>query len=334
MRRHSAMLTDTFSRRITYLRLSVTDRCDLRCAYCMPREMAFLPRREVLTLDELYQVALAFIGRGVTKLRLTGGEPLLRRDVIDLVRALGRRIGSDLQELTLTTNGTQLARHADSLAAAGVRRVNVSLDTLDREVFAALTGSDRLPQVTEGIEAARAAGLSIKLNVVALRDTNIAELPSLIAWAHARDHEVTLIEVMPLGDVGSDRADQFVSLASLKSDLERRWTLAPSSHGTGGPARYFDIAETGGRIGLITPLTNNFCDGCNRVRVTATGQLYPCLGGGEMVDLRAALRGDDPDTALPNALDRAMRIKPQRHAFAIARGAAPTQPRHMSVTGG
>lgn len=328
------MLVDAFQRRITYLRLSVTDRCDLRCTYCMPEAMTFLPRREVLTLEELHRLSLAFIARGVTKLRITGGEPLVRRDVIDLVRALGREIGKGLEELTLTTNGTQLAQHADALAAAGVRRINVSLDTIDRDRFRSLTGRDRLPQVLEGIAAAREAGLAVKLNVVALKDVNAAEIPDLVACAHGHGHDVTLIEVMPLGEIAEDRSDQFLSLAEVRADLEKRWTLVPSGHRTGGPARYFDIAETGGRLGLITPLTGNFCDGCNRIRVTTTGQLYPCLGGGEMVDLRAALRSSDPDRALSGAMDRAMAIKPHRHAFAIERGAAPAQPRHMSVTGG
>lgn len=328
------MLVDQFQRRISYLRLSVTDRCDLRCAYCMPRDMTFLPRREVLSLEELHRLALAFIDRGVNRIRLTGGEPLVRRDVIELVRALGRRIGDGLDELTLTTNGTQLAQFADELAAAGIRRINVSLDTLDRASFAELTGSDRLPQVLVGIAAAQAAGIAVKLNVVALAGINDRDLPGIIAWAHGQGHEVTLIEVMPLGEIAEERSDQFLSLADVRAGLDERWTLTPSGHRTGGPARYLDIAETGGRLGLITPLTGNFCDGCNRVRVTATGQMYPCLGGGERIDLRAALRSEHPDAQLAEAMDRAMAIKPLRHSFAIERGAAPAQPRHMSVTGG
>lgn len=329
------MLVDSFQRRITYLRLSVTDRCDLRCTYCMPERMKFLPRAEVLSLEELHRLALAFVARGVTKIRLTGGEPLVRRDMIDLVRALGRKLGEGLEELTLTTNGTQLAAHAEALAAAGVRRVNVSLDTLDRHRFARLARRDALPQVLEGIATASAAGLKVKLNAVALRGENEDELPDLIAWAHGRGHELTLIEVMPLGEVDGDRIDQYLPLTAVRERLERRWTLAPSPHVTGGPARYFDIAETGGRIGLITPLTENFCAGCNRMRVTTTGQLYPCLGGGERIDLRAALRSEAGNDALDAALDRALAIKPERHAFRIAeRGEAPTQPRTMSVTGG
>jgi cyclic pyranopterin phosphate synthase len=328
-------LVDAFQRRITYLRLSVTDRCDLRCSYCMPEKMQFLPRKEVLSLEELQRLALGFIERGITKIRLTGGEPLVRRDVIELIAALGRQIGRGLEELTITTNGTQLAEHADALARAGIRRVNVSLDTLDRGMFEQLSRRDRLPQVLEGIAAATNAGLAVKINVVALKGLNEAELPELIAWAHGQGHDITLIEVMPLGEVEDDRVDHYLPLVAVQDELERRWTLTPSGHSTGGPARYFDIAETGGRLGMITPLTNNFCAGCNRIRVTTTGQLYPCLGGGEMVDLRGALRSDNPDRQLAEALDTAMRIKPERHHFKIdQRGADPAQPRHMSVTGG
>ncbi|WP_374405950.1 GTP 3',8-cyclase MoaA [Pelagerythrobacter sp.] len=330
-----APLIDAHCRRIDYLRLSVTDRCDLRCTYCMPERMTFLPRKDLLDLDELHRLANGFIARGVRRIRLTGGEPLVRRDVLDLVRGLGRRLGDGLDELTLTTNGLQLATHADALAAAGVRRINVSLDTLDRETFARLARRDRLDDVLEGISAAQAAGIAIKINTVALRGINEHELPALIAWAHEQGHAITLIELMPLGDVEEDRFDRYLPLAQVRAALERRWQLTPSNHRTGGPARYFDSTETGGRIGFITPLSDNFCEGCNRLRVTATGQLYPCLGGAERVDLRAALRSDDPETALDTALDTAMRIKPARHAFAFdAPGATPAQPRHMSVTGG
>lgn len=328
-------LVDRFKRQISYLRMSVTDRCDLRCSYCMPERMKFLPRKEVLTLEELYELACGFIDRGVTKIRITGGEPLVRRDITDLFDALGRRLGNGLEELTLTTNATQLAAHADALARAGVRRVNISLDTLDREKFAKLTRRDALPQVLEGIAAAKDAGLKVKLNAVALKGTNEHELPDLIAWGHARGHDVTLIEVMPLGDIEEERLDQFLPLSEVRETLAQRWTMTESDHSTGGPARYVDIAETGGRLGLITPLTGNFCDGCNRLRVTATGQLYPCLGGAERVDLRAALRSDDPVRQLAEALSRAMIIKPERHAFRMdERGAEPAQARHMSVTGG
>ena len=328
-------LVDQFQRRISYLRLSVTDRCDLRCAYCMPERQTFLPRSEVLSLEELHRLALGFIARGVTKIRLTGGEPLVRRDMIELVRALGRQIGNGLEELTLTTNGTQLATFADDLAAARVKRINVSLDTLDRAKFAALTRRDSLPQVLEGLAAARAAGLQVKINTVALKGVNEAELGELIAWAHGQKFDLTLIEVMPLGEVEADRFDQYLPLDAVRSALEQRFSLTPSAHRSGGPARYFEVAETGGRLGLITPLTGNFCEGCNRVRVTATGLLYACLGGTEQVDLRAALRSGDPDVQFTAALDRAMAIKPERHHFAIREaGAAPALARHMSLTGG
>jgi GTP 3',8-cyclase len=330
-----APLIDQFNRRISYLRLSVTDRCDLRCSYCMPERQVFVPRKEVLSLEELHQLALGFIARGVTKIRLTGGEPLVRRDMVELVQALGRKLGDGLEELTLTTNATRLAEFAQPLREAGVRRINVSLDTLDREGFARLARRDSLPQVLEGIAAAQDAGLKVKLNTVALKGINEDEIPELIAWAHARGIELTLIEVMPLGEVDGDRFDHYLPLAGVRADLEQRFTLTPSDHRSGGPARYVDIAETGGRLGFITPLTNNFCDGCNRVRVTATGQLFACLGGTEQVDLRAALRSDDADAALAAALDVAMRIKPERHHFVIDRpGAAPHLARHMSATGG
>jgi cyclic pyranopterin phosphate synthase len=330
----SAPLVDAFNRRISYLRLSVTDRCDLRCVYCMPERMQFLPRKEVLSLEELHKLALAFIDRGITKIRLTGGEPLVRRDLIELVRALGRKLGDGLEELTLTTNGTQLAEFAGDLAAAGVKRVNVSLDTMDSVLFEKLSRRDRLGDVLRGIAAARDAGLRVKLNTVALKGLNEDEIPFLVEWAHANGHDVTLIEVMPLGEVDGERVDHYLPLTAIRDALETRWTLTESEHRSGGPARYADIAETGGRIGFITPLTNNFCSTCNRIRVTATGELYACLGGAEKVDLRAALRSDAPDENLAAALDEAMRIKPERHHFRIERGSAPAQPRHMSLTGG
>lgn len=330
-----APLVDQFARRITYLRLSVTDRCDLRCSYCMPERMNFLPRAEVLTLEELHRMALGFIARGITKIRLTGGEPLVRRDMMELARALGRKLGDGLEELTMTTNGTRLAEFADELANAGIKRINVSLDTLDRDTFAKLARRDALPQVLEGIAAAKAAGMKVKLNTVALKGVNEQEIPQIIEWAHGNGLDSTLIEVMPLGDVEEDRVDHYLPLSAVRENLERKWTLAPSDHRTGGPARYFDIAETGGRLGLITPLTNNFCDGCNRIRVTTTGQLYACLGGNERVDLREAMRSDDPEAALSAGLDLAMRIKPERHHFVIdKRGSAPALARHMSMTGG
>jgi cyclic pyranopterin phosphate synthase len=334
----SAPLVDQFQRRITYLRLSVTDRCDLRCAYCMPERQTFLPRSEVLSLEELHELALGFIARGITKIRLTGGEPLVRRDMIELAQALGRQLrsnGGALEELTMTTNATRLAEFADPLRAAGVERVNISLDTLDRATFAKLARRDSLPQVLEGIAAAKAAGLKVKINTVALKGINEDGLPDLIGWAHGQGFDLTLIEVMPLGEVEEDRFNHYLPLSAVHDQLAANWTLTPSLHCTGGPARYFDIAETGGRLGLITPLTNNFCDGCNRIRVTATGQLYACLGGNEQVDLRGALRSDEPEAALTAALDTAMRIKPARHHFVIDKaGDAPALARHMSMTGG
>ncbi|MDT0575244.1 GTP 3',8-cyclase MoaA [Croceicoccus sp. F390] len=339
------LLVDRFARQIEYLRLSVTDRCDLRCFYCMPERMKFLPRRDILSLEELMLVADAFIARGVTKIRLTGGEPLVRRDVLDLVRALGRRIGRGLSELTMTTNGTRLAQFAEPLAAAGIRRINVSLDTLDPDRFAALTRRSSLHDVLAGIAAAKRACIRVKLNVVALKGVNEAEIPQIIRWAHSEGHEVTLIEVMPLGEVDGERVDQHLPLTVVQEALESRWTLEPIDKRTGGPARYWRICETGGVLGMITPLTQNFCAGCNRVRVTATGQLFACLGGREQVDLRAAVRAGGTTAALPDskavnaaleaAMDEAMAIKPERHHFAIGtKGAAPKIARHMSMTGG
>ncbi|MCB2059934.1 MAG: GTP 3',8-cyclase MoaA [Novosphingobium sp.] len=331
----NAPLVDQFARRITYLRLSVTDRCDLRCSYCMPERQVFLPRKEVLSLEELHELSLGFIARGITKIRLTGGEPLVRRDMIELVQALGRKVGDGLEELTMTTNATRLAQFAENIRAAGVRRVNVSLDTLDREAFARLARRDSLPQVLEGIAAAKEAGLKVKINTVALKGINEDTIPDLIAWAHGEGFDITLIEVMPLGEVEEDRFDHYLPLSAVRDRLERQWTLTANDHRTGGPARYVDVAETGGRLGFITPLTNNFCDGCNRIRVTATGQLYACLGGNERVDLRAALRSDNPDAELAQALDVAMKIKPERHHFVIDKpGGAPALSRHMSMTGG
>lgn len=330
----SSPLVDAFQRRITYLRLSVTDRCDLRCSYCMPERMEFLPRKEVLSLEELHKLGLAMIDRGISKIRLTGGEPLVRRDMIELVQALGRKLGDGLEELTLTTNGTRLDEFAEPLFAAGVRRINVSLDTLDAGLFERLSRRDRLGQVLRGIEAAKAAGLKVKINTVALKGLNEEEIPFLVEWAHRQGHELTLIEVMPLGEVDGERVDHYLPLSAVRDVLEQRFTLTEIAHRSGGPARFVEVAETGGRLGFITPLTNNFCAGCNRIRVTATGQLYACLGGAEQVDLRAALRSDTPDEGLAAALDEAMRIKPERHHFAIERGAAPAQPRHMSLTGG
>ncbi len=332
----SNSLRDSFGREITYLRLSVTDRCDLRCTYCMAEDMTFLPKRDVLTLEELERLADAFIMRGVRKIRITGGEPLVRRDIMTLMTNLGRRLETgELDELVLTTNATQLARYAETLASIGVRRINVSLDTLNDATFEKLTRRRALAKVLEALDAAQRAGLKIKLNTVALKGANETEIPSMIEWAHARDMDLTLIEVMPLGEIDQDRTDQYLPLSAVRDDLDERWTLQPLEMRTGGPARYVRVAETGGVLGFITPLTNNFCDGCNRVRVTCTGQIYMCLGHGDSVDLRAALRAPDANAALDAALDRAMLKKPERHAFDIStRGAAPAVSRHMSVTGG
>ena len=330
----STPLVDAFQRRISYLRLSVTDRCDLRCSYCMPEKMTFLPRKDVLSLEELHSLSLAFIARGISKIRLTGGEPLVRRDFIELVQALGRKLGDGLDELTLTTNGTRLEEFAGDLAAAGVRRINVSLDTLDPVLFETLSRRDKLADVLRGIVAAKAVGLAVKINTVALKGLNESEIPFLVEWAHARGHDMTLIEVMPLGEVEGERVDHYLPLPAVRDVLEERFTLTDIADQTGGPARYVRVAQTGGRLGFITPLTNNFCATCNRIRVTATGQLYACLGGAEQVDLRAAMRSDDPDNALNAALDEAMRIKPEKHHFRIGAGEGPAQPRHMSLTGG
>lgn len=333
-------LFDGYGRRISYLRLSITDRCDLRCTYCMPERMTFLPRKDLLELDELERLAAAFVARGITKIRLTGGEPLVRRDAMSLIARLGRLIATGggepgLAELTLTTNGTQLARHAADLAKAGIRRINISLDTLNPDLFARLARRDVHKDVLAGIDAAQEAGLKVKINTVALKDVNEQEIPRLVEWAHEHGHDISLIEVMPLGAIEADRVDQYLPLGSVRAALAARYTLQPSLHATGGPARYFDIAETGGRIGFITPLTHNFCGSCNRIRVTATGQLFTCLGDEGRVDLRAALRSSDPDEDLSRALALAMRLKPERHHFAIERrGAEPAVRRHMSMTGG
>lgn len=330
------VLQDRFGRRVTYLRLSVTDRCDLRCAYCMAERMTFLPKSEVLSLEELERLSGAFIDRGVRKIRVTGGEPLVRRDIMTLMTKLGTRVDrGELDELTLTTNATQLAQFADDLRSCGVKRVNVSLDTLDRKRFAALTRRDALDNVLNGIDAAQRAGLAVKLNTVALKGVNEHEIPDMIAWAHGRGMAMTLIEVMPLGEIDEDRLDQYLPLTAVREALARRWRLTPMDMRTGGPARYVRVEETGGVLGFITPLTDNFCIGCNRVRVTCTGQVYMCLGHGDRVDLRAALRSSGPEAALEAALGQAMARKLERHSFEIERrGASPAVERHMSVTGG
>ncbi len=332
--RAEGTLLDAFGRRISYLRLSVTDRCDFRCRYCMSEKMQFLPKREILTLEELAALADAFIARGIRKIRLTGGEPLVRRDVVDLVRMIGRRIGDGLDELTITTNGSQLRRHAAALAAAGVRRINVSIDTLDPERFAFITRGGALAEVLDGIEAARDEGIAIKINMVALKDFNEQQIEPMLRWCAAGGHDLTLIETMPLGEIDEDRTDRYLPLDGVRRALESRYTLSPLDYRTGGPARYFRVEELDARLGLITPLTNNFCDGCNRVRVTATGQIYMCLGHDSRLDLRSALRAGDAGE-LDRLLDLAMHRKPERHNFAIdRRGATPAVDRHMSVTGG
>jgi cyclic pyranopterin phosphate synthase len=327
-------MIDPFGRTISYLRLSVTDRCDLRCTYCMPERMTFLPRAEVLGLGELDRLAAAFIRKGVRRLRLTGGEPLVRKDVMALIGGLSRFLASGtLDELTLTTNGTRLAQHAAELARCGVKRINVSLDSLEPETYARITRGGRLDEVVAGIDAALAAGLEVKLNAVALRDDNLEDLVGLAEWASARGAALTVIEVMPMGAVEADRIDQHVPMSEVRRRFEQRWALTDLARRTGGPARYVRTHE-GGTIGFITPLSRNFCDGCNRVRVTCTGEMYMCLGQAARADLRAPLRASSDDTLLDAAIDEAIGRKPKGHDFVIRAGAAPAVARHMSVTGG
>lgn len=331
-------LIDQFGRAVTYLRLSVTDRCDLRCTYCMAERMTFLPKADLLTLDELERVAAAFIARGVRKIRITGGEPLVRRGITDFMQNLTPHLGNGLDELTVTTNATRLTEFTPQLIRAGVRRLNISLDTIKPDRFNQIARRGNLQQVLDGIEAALAAGLRIKINTVALKHQNADEIPSLMEWAHARGMDMTLIEVMPLGDTGDDRFDQYIPLPMIRDELSKSYTLEDdlTPVANGGPSRYTRIKETGGRLGFITPLTNNFCAGCNRVRVTCTGRIYMCLGQDDHVDLRAILRAHpDDDGPLHAALDKALGRKPEKHDFAIkARGEAPALARHMSMTGG
>ena len=329
-------LIDPFARPINYLRVSVTDRCDLRCVYCMAEDMTFLPKADVLSLEELDRMCSAFIDLGVRKLRLTGGEPLVRKNIMWLVRRLGRHLESGaLDELTLTSNGTQLARYADELADAGVRRITISLDTLDPDKFKTITRWGDLDKVLEGVEAARRAGLAIKINTVALRGVNDDEYDRLLNWCGENSFDLTFIEVMPLGEIGEQRLDQYLPLSMVRGDLTKRWTLTESDHATGGPARYFDIGETGQRIGFITPLTHNFCESCNRVRLTCTGTLFMCLGQEDAADLRAPLRANDDNALLTTAIYEAIGRKPKGHDFIIDRRQnAPAVGRHMSVTGG
>ena len=329
-------MIDPFGRAITYVRISVTDRCDFRCVYCMAEDMHFLPKQDLLTLEELDRLATAFIEKGMRKIRITGGEPLVRRNIMTLFQALGRHLQSGaLDELTLTTNGSQLARYAKALKAAGVRRVNVSLDTLDPEKFKAITRWGDLAKVMGGIRAAQAAGLSVKLNAVALKGVNEDEIPEMIRFAHGEGMDLTLIETMPLGDIDGDRTDQYLPLSLVRARLAETFTLEDIDHRTGGPARYVRVKETGGKLGFITPLTHNFCESCNRVRVTCTGTLFMCLGQEDAADLRAPLRASEGNELLNRAIDEAITRKPKGHDFVIdRRSKRPAVARHMSVTGG
>ncbi|MBB4039377.1 cyclic pyranopterin phosphate synthase [Microvirga flocculans] len=330
------LLMDPFGRAITYLRVSVTDRCDFRCVYCMSEDMAFLPKRDLLTLEELDRICSAFVGQGVRKLRITGGEPLVRRDIMQLFGSLSRHLDSGaLDELTVTTNGSQLARHARDLAACGVRRINVSLDTLDADKFRRITRWGDLTKVMQGIDAAQGAGLKVKINTVALKGVNDDELETLLEWSHGRDMDLTLIEVMPLGEIDGQRIDQFMPLSLIRARLASRYTLKDIDDRTGGPARYVRVEETGGRLGFITPMTHNFCESCNRVRLTCTGQLFMCLGQEDAADLRAPVRASESNELLERAIADAIARKPKGHDFIIdRRHDRPAVGRHMSVTGG
>jgi GTP 3',8-cyclase len=332
----NAPLVDPFGRAITYLRVSVTDRCDFRCVYCMAENMAFLPKADLLTLEELDRLCSAFVDRGVRKLRLTGGEPLVRRGIMTLVSSLSRHLQSGaLDELTLTTNGSQLPKYADELAGLGIKRINVSIDTLDPDKFRAITRWGELDKVLAGVDAAQRAGLRVKINAVALKGVNEDEIPALIEWTHGRGMDLTLIEVMPLGDVGEGRLDQYLPLSMVRARLAERYTLEDIDYRTGGPARYVHVAETGGRLGFITPLTHNFCESCNRVRVTCTGTLFMCLGQEDAADLRTPLRASEGNDLLLAEIDRAIARKPKGHDFVIdRRHTRPALARHMSMTGG
>ena len=329
-------MIDPFGRAVSYLRVSVTDRCDFRCVYCMAEDMTFLPKAEILSLEELDRLCSAFVRKGVKKLRLTGGEPLVRRNIMSLIRSLGRHLKTgDLEELTLTSNGSQLARFADELVDAGVRRINVSLDTLDPDRFEAITRWGKLDKVLDGIDAARKAGLHVKINTVALKNFNEDELDRMIEYCGENAFDMTLIETMPLGEIDQDRTDQYLPLSKVRERLEKTWTLTDIPFKTGGPARYTQVEETGQKLGFITPLTHNFCEGCNRVRLTCTGTLYMCLGQDDAADLRAPLRASEGDELLETAIDEAIGRKPKGHDFVIERrGDCPAVSRHMSVTGG
>ncbi|MFA6157168.1 GTP 3',8-cyclase MoaA [Mesorhizobium sp.] len=329
-------MIDPFGRTISYLRVSVTDRCDFRCTYCMAEDMAFLPKKDLLSLEELDRLCTVFIEKGVKRLRLTGGEPLVRKNIMHLVRQLSRHLKSGaLEELTLTTNGSQLSRFAAELADCGVRRINVSLDTLDADKFHKITRWGHLDKVMQGIDAAQAAGMKVKLNAVALKDFNDAELPEMMRWAHGRGMDLTVIETMPMGEIDADRTDQYLPLSLLRASLERQFTLTDIAFKTGGPARYVHVAETGGRLGFITPMTHNFCESCNRVRLTCTGTLYMCLGQEDAADLRSPLRASEGNELVAIAIDEAIGRKPKGHDFIIDRRTSrPSVSRHMSVTGG
>lgn len=328
-------MIDPFGRMVEYLRVSVTDRCDFRCVYCMAEDMTFLPKQELLTLEELERLCTVFVEKGVRKLRLTGGEPLVRRGIMDLVRNLGKMLdGGGLDELTLTTNGSQLAKYSNELVDAGVKRINVSLDTLDEAKFAEITRWGRLPQVMKGLEAAKSAGLQIKINAVALKDVNEHEIEGMMQWAHGEGFDFTLIETMPLGEIDEDRTDQYLPLSTVRERLEKKYSLIDIPYKTGGPARYVKVRETDGRVGFITPMTHNFCESCNRVRLTCTGTLYMCLGQDDAADLRAPLRGSNGNELVAQAIDEAIGRKPKGHDFIIGRNSAPSVSRHMSTTGG
>lgn len=329
-------MIDPFGRSVTYLRVSVTDRCDFRCLYCMSENMTFLPKSEVLSLEELDRLCSAFVRRGVNKLRITGGEPLVRKDIMTFFRAMGRHVASGaLQELTLTTNGSQLSRFSEQLVDCGVRRINVSIDTLNAEKFQTITRWGRLGQVMEGLEAAKKAGLAVKINAVALKGVNEFEVDDMIRFCGDNGFDLCFIETMPLGDIDGDRTDQYLPLTTVRERISRNWTLEDTDYTTGGPARYSVIRETGNRIGFITPLTHNFCESCNRVRLSCTGTLYMCLGQEDAADLRAPLRQSESDDAIDQAIDDAILRKPKGHDFVIdRRGQKPALARHMSVTGG
>ena len=329
-------MIDPFGRHVSYLRVSVTDRCDFRCVYCMSEDMTFLPKKDVLSLEELERMCTAFVRKGVKKLRLTGGEPLVRKNIMSLINNLGKLIDTgELEELTLTTNGSQLHRYADDLVAAGVKRINVSVDTLDPDKFQEATRWGKLEQVMTGLAAAKKAGLQVKINAVALKHLNAMEFDDMIRWCGENGFDLTLIETMPLGEIGEDRVDQYLPLSQVRQDLEKRWTLKEIPYRTGGPARYTEIVETGAKLGFITPLTHNFCESCNRVRLTCTGTLYMCLGQEDAADLRAPIRDSEDDALLNAAIDEAIGRKPKGHDFIIdRRDSAPAVGRHMSVTGG